>query len=291
MRLAAQTTAQRAVVAMGRPGAGRMLRVASLWAAGCGLGAAAGGVGLPAAALLAVLVFLGWGNAWDVVAGTDWFGPLAGCWPPARPVALPALPYMQPGSPAGRLVRALGRVLGWWQTAFWPALSAPILSLLAALALVGALLLLLPERLAMLHVALAAVLGLVLVWRRRGRRPLGAQAVVQVGLPWLAGHLVVAPPSGLSWVLASCFSLAAWGVLRVAHKGGGLLLLNGGLVLALAALAAARQPLAAALVGLLFFGQLALQPSLRHGADPASIAGRTWPWLLAAMALAALATP
>jgi hypothetical protein len=59
-----------------------------------------------------------------------------------------------------------------------------------------------------------------------------------------------------------------------------------------------KQPLAAGVSGLLLFGQVAMQPSLRYGAVPATgerpyafVSRRTWPWLMAAMLLAALALP
>jgi hypothetical protein len=50
-----------------------------------------------------------------------------------------------------------------------------------------------------------------------------------------------------------------------------------------------KQPLAAGAVGLLLFGQVAMQPLLRLGADPARIFHRAWPWLMAAMLASALA--
>ena len=73
----------------------------------------------------------------------------------------------------------------------------------------------------------------------------------------------------------------------------GLWLLDAGQAAAVALLLVFKQPLAAGVAGLLLFGQVALQPSLRYGGDAAHVAvgKRTWPWLMATMLLAALALP
>ena len=117
--------------------------------------------------------------------------------------------------------------------------------------------------------------------------------MVRVGLAWLAGHLAFGPMSGPSLALALCFTLAAWGARRLAGSPGagraGLWLLNGGQALGFVLLAAVKQPLAAGALGLLLLGPVALQPSLAAGADPGRVVARTWPWLMAAMLLAALA--
>jgi hypothetical protein len=129
-----------------------------------------------------------------------------------------------------------------------------------------------------------------------------------VGLSWLAGHAAFAEVSRPSLISALAFVLAVWGTLRAADGlRGGLWLLDGGQVVAVALLAASKEPLAAGLLGLLLFGQIALQstlkrfpmlalsvdevPSLRHGNDAALVMRWTWPWLLAAMLVAALAMP
>jgi hypothetical protein len=152
--------------------------------------------------------------------------------------------------------------------------------------------LLLPDRLRYLYAALVALLGLGVIWRRRGRATLAGGALVQVGLCWLAGHMVLAEISVPSLVLALAFSLAVWGGLRVAHgRSGGLWLLNAGQVVAVALLAALKQPLAAGALGLLLFGQVAFQLLLRLGGDPARVFRRTWPWLMAAILVAAVALP
>jgi hypothetical protein len=243
-------------------------------------------------ALVLLLAELAWGSLWDLTAGTDWFRPLTERWPPSHPAPLPVLPFTQPGSPAGRLGRGLGRLVAWWREVFWPVAGPSFLGLLAAILLAVVLGTILPDRLRPLNAILVALIGLGLVQRRRSRDSLAGTAAVQVGLCWLAGHMALVDVGVASLALALFFSLAVWGALRAAHGlAGALWLQNGGQVAAAALLVVLRQPLAAGAVGMLLLGQVALQPSLRHGGDPARIFRRTWPWLMGAMLLAALAVP
>jgi hypothetical protein len=130
--------------------------------------------------------------------------------------------------------------------------------------------------------------------RRRGKDPLALQALTRVGLSWLAGHAAFGELEPASLGMALCFSLAAWGDLRVAAGlSRGFWLLDGGQILGLAALLLLRQPIAAGFSGLLLFGQMAMQPSLHHRGPSAraAIARWTWPWLMVAMFVAARALP
>ncbi|MEJ2733827.1 MAG: hypothetical protein P8189_09725 [Anaerolineae bacterium] len=249
---------------------------------------------LLALALTLLLAELAWGSLWDLAVGTAWFRPLAEGWPPSRAAPAAALPYTQPGSPGGRLALRLGRLAAWWRASFWPAAGPALLGLLAALILTAVLALLLPNRLRPLYAALAALGGLGVVQRRRGRDPLAAQALVRVGLSWLAGHAALSEVGVASVVLGLAFSLAAWGLLRLgAGLGRGLWLLNGGQIVEVAVLVGVRQPVAAGVAGLLLFGQVAMQPALLYGGGLAhqTISRRSWPWLVAAMLVAAWALP
>jgi hypothetical protein len=268
------------------------------WAVVCGALASNGlrwqGGQLLDLVLALLLVELAWGSLWDLAVGTDWFRPLTAGWPPAQPSKLPTLPYTRPGSPSGRLARRLGRLVGWWREAFWPAAGAALLGLLAAAILTAVLALLLPNRLHPLQAALLALTALGVIQRRRGREPLAGQAFVRVGLSWLAGHALFADLGLASWILALSFALAAWGNLRLpAGLRRGLWLLNGGQVIGFAVLVGVQQPLAAGVAGLLLFGQVAMQPSLRYGspAAPATISTWTWSWMMAAMLVAGWALP
>jgi len=143
-----------------------------------------------------------------------------------------------------------------------------------------------------LSAAFAALAGVGLAWRRRGRDWLVGRALVMVALPWLAGHLAVAGPARGSAILALAFTLAFWGAERLAHGlRGGQWLLSLGQAGAVALLVAVEQPLAAGAAGALLLVQLALLPAVAAGADPARVARRARPWLAALMMLAALALP
>jgi hypothetical protein len=240
--------------------------------------------------LVLLLADLAWGNLWDLVAGYDWFGLLARGWPVRHTPQPAGLPYTLPHSPGGRIFGALARLGTWWRETFWPAGGPALLGVVAAAALAIVLNLLLPARLRLLNALLVALIGLGLVLRRRGKVPLGGTALVQVGLSWLAGHMVFSQLNAPSLALALAFTVAVWGALRVAErKRGALWLQNGGQVVAVALLVAVRQPLAAGAAGLLLLGQVALQPSLHYGGKADRIFRRGWPWLMAAMLLAALA--
>jgi hypothetical protein len=265
-----------------------------LWSVLCGA-LASGQLRLESDELLTLLLTLlladlAWGNLWDLAVGTDWFGLLAQGWPVRHAPAPAGLPYTLPHSPGGRIFGALGRFGTWWRETFWPAGGPALLGVVAAAVLAIVLNLLLPDRLRLLNALLVALIGLGLVLHRRGRAPLGGTALVQTGLCWLAGHMAFAKLNAPTLTLALAFSIAVWGALRLAEqKRGALWLLNGGQVVAAALLAAVKQPLAAGLVGLFLLGQVALQPSLYHDGQAVRIFRRGWPWLMAAMLVAALA--
>ncbi len=244
--------------------------------------------------LLLLLVELGWSNLWNLATTTEWFRPLSDDWPPEHYEPAVSLPFTLPTSPGGRMARGLGRVGTWWREAFWPATGAALLGLLATTLLTVILGVLLPQRLRLLAAALAALIGLGIVQRHRGREPLAGEALVRVGLSWLAGYAVFAGPGTASLALALALSLAAWGNLRLA--GGlprSLWLLNAGQAIAVIVILVLKQPIFAGVAGLLFFGQLAMQPSLHYAkdVDPSVVSRRTWPWLMALMLVVAWALP
>jgi hypothetical protein len=250
--------------------------------------------GLLTLAMVLLLAALGWGNLWDLAAGTDWLRSLAEDWPRARPAVLPSLPYTRPGSPAGRVWRWLSRGVGWWREAFWPSAGPALLGVMASATLTIVLSVLLPGRLRPLNAAMVALVGLGIALRRRGRNPLLGRALVQVGLSWLAGHAALTEIQAPSLVLALAYALAGWGVLRLAEgQAGGLWLLNGGQVAGVALLVVLKQPLAAGAVGLLLLGQVVMQPllHLEPDLDRAVLSRRMRFWLMAAMLAAAVAIP
>ena len=266
------------------------------WAVLCGMAASHRfrwqGEDLLTLALVWLLVEPGWGSLWSLTTGSDWFHRLAAGWPPSQPAAVAALPYSQPQAAAGRLRHWLSRLLGWGRETLWPQAGPSLLGLIGALVLIGALSRLLPTRFRPLQAILAAVIGLGLIQRCRGRAPLAGEAFVLVALTWWAGHLAFAPLNWPSLALALAFALAVWGSLRLeAGLRGGLWLLDGGQVLAAALLIGLKQPLAAGAVGLLLLGQGAWQLTLPQGGEAGAVARRMRPWLMAAMAVAAWVVP
>lgn len=267
-----------------------------LWAAGCGALASNAlhwvGQDLLTLVLVLVLVDLAWGSVWVLVDGIDWRRLLVAGVPKVSVKWGPTLPYLQPDSPAESLFRRLGRFSAWWRQVLWPSSGPSLLGLVSAGVLAGVLTLLLPRQIAPLNAVLVGIVGLGVAQRWRGGLPLVAQSFAMVGLSWLAGHAAFAAPAGHSIMLAVCYSLATWGGQRLAAgQSGALWLLNGGQAAAIVVLVVLRQPLAAGLVGLLLFGQIALHPSLCRQAAPAQVVRRTWPWLFVSMLGAALAIP
>ncbi len=275
----------------------RLPGIVGLWAVLCGV-LAAGRWPLRAADLVTllfvvILVTLGWGTVWHLVTTADWFGAWADRRLYSETASWRGLPYTQSGSPAGRLGRWLGVFTGWWRETFWPRLGQSAMGLLVAAALIGASVLILPARLGPLHVAFAALVGLAIVRLRRGNRSPGGEAAARIGLGWLAGYLAFGEMQWPSPALALCFTLSAWGALQVggaqAVGRAGLWLLNGGQVLGLAVMIIVKQPLATGGLGLALFGQVALQLEVLQRGDPEGMIRHTWPWLMAAMAVAAAA--
>lgn len=268
----------------------------AIWATGCGALASNDlhwvGQDLLTLALVLILVDLAWGSLWDLADGTNWHRLLAAGAQPVPGEWRAILPYLQPGSPAERLFRRLGRFSTWWRQVLWPGVGPALLGLVAAGVLTGVLTLLLPRQVAPLNAVLVVIVSLGVAQRWRGGLALAAPAFAMVGLSWLAGHAAFAAITRHSIALALCYSLATWGLLRLGvGQGRALWLLNSGQAVAAVLLVVLEQPLAAGLVGTLLLGQIALQPSLFWGAEPAQVARRTWPWLLVSMLGAALAIP
>jgi hypothetical protein len=94
---------------------------------------------------------------------------------------------------------------------------------------------------------------------KEGIEPWLPHALVVPGLAWLAGHLAFAGWAWPSAALVLFYSTAVWGLLRMREsRRGGMWLLGAGQVLAVALLAAVRQPLPAGLCGVLLLFQVAL---------------------------------
>jgi hypothetical protein len=207
-------------------------------------------------------------------------------WPLHRARRRPALPYVQPESPAGRL-------LGWPQPGAAAAMARAGLPL-AALAL----LLALPvSRLALLLTGLVLLAVLVgMAAQQAGLSGLAGwlQALVQTALPFVLGVSLAGPWPGAPQIaflvgLGLGYTLLARSLVPPSQQTPtgrmlNLLIAAAGFAAILAVLLAARLPLATGAVGL-----LAVAPLLLLARMDGSPARAVQPWLLAGVMLSAAA--
>jgi hypothetical protein len=268
----------------------------SAWSVVCGILASNhalwNGEDLLTLALVLGLVTLGWGSLWNLVSDAGWVQPPDRDRSRAYRTVLPAPPFTRPRSPAGQLLRAFETLVGWWQGVLWPAAGEALTTAFLCTLLLVALSALLPVPLVWLHAAFAVIVGMGAWMRRRSAAPLAGQCGVAVGLGWMAGYVVFAGFDAPSLALAFLYSGAAWGIVRMqAGRPAGLWLLAGTQTISGAILVWLGQPLAAGALALLLLGQIALHLSSLDSSEAALAARRTWPWLLAAMLVAAWALP
>ncbi len=263
--------------------AGSPWRLSGGWLLLAGLIAAAGqqawrGPWLPVLLALALAEVV-WGALW-------WQLTASHAWPLHQARRRPALPYVQPDSPAGRL-------LGWPKPGAAAAMARSGLPL-AALALLLALPI---SRLALLLtglVLLAALLGMAARQAELSGLAGWLQALVQMALPFVLGVSLAGPwppaPQGAFLVgLGSGYTLLARSLLVSSHQTPtgrmlNLLIAAAGFAAILAVLLAARLPLAAGVVAL-----LAVAPLLLLARMDDSPARAAQPWLLAAVMFSAAA--
>jgi hypothetical protein len=188
-----------------------------------------------ALALLAILVDPLWGSIWRLAGGRRALLAL----PPADKDFAPppgvTLPYLQPGSPAARLLA--GDHTDIWPSALRVGAPAVVLAVLVA-ALLGVY---------AIGLTLAVVVLAALGWtvrRTSGYSALLLQSIVAIGLPWLLTvQQTQQVQEDINW-LPQLLLAGAW----VLHQWGGLRNGQGRDWLGLAALAAAQVLMAALLV-------------------------------------------
>ena len=263
------------------------------WSALCGA-VASGWLTLSGQNLLVLLIalFLAdalWGTLWHLIAEKDWF---ASSGAHSQTQELTALPYTAPGSPSHRVSSRLGRSLAWWQAVFWPQLGSALISLVVVLPLTLILAIILGQRVILLTSAALAIMVLALLRaRRRSSPPLYLQAILEVGLAWLAGHTAFGSPTSWSFLLAALYTVGYYSCLKLATSDGRhwptLLKVSQAAVIAL--LIFLRQPVMAGVVGLLLLPQMLLRPFLDEGGAELWYLPRIGPFLMAGMLLAALA--
>jgi len=234
-----------------------------------------------------------WGALWTLVAEADWLLVLDGRRLPAHGERVPVLPYTAPGSPARQFAFWLGRVRIWTREEFTPRLGEHITGLAVILPLLAVLSTVLGPQAVTLSLAALGVALLALLVRSPGRPPSRwLRALMEIGLPWLLGHGVLAILTTRSALIALCYTIAYGAALGLplAVDWRALFLLNGGQVAMLSLLVLWRQPVAATIGGLLLLAQMAAQT---HLDDSATRVGWYLRWtqllLLAGMLVAALA--
>jgi len=249
------------------------------------------GEALLQAALLLTLAELGWGNLWWAVAGTDW-ATLRERWNswPRVSAAAGLLPYTQFDSPAGRLAHWWADLRAWGRAELWPQRGVQLGAILIGLPLVLVLSAALGQAALLLTLAALSISQMALfMGPADGHASPLAQAVVEIGLPWLGGAMVFGRLTGSNLAIAAGLMMAYIGLVLIGReKRGGIWLAIGQGIMVLT-LIALRRPLAAAAVGALYFSQLAFLPWNPDGlGGHATIRLVQWPFL-AAMLVAAVA--
>ncbi len=278
------------------------------WAVLCGA-LVSGGWRWQADALLALLVALFvtealWSTWRAMLIDLDWPRYIAEYPLPGRGDPVLAPPFTTPWSPVGRLLLGWGRVRRWMRET----LPLERQSALFALPILPPLILVLSAA-AGAQMAILSLLALALIaieWRASLRADLRAnmrnrphsslQASVEIGLSWLAGHLVFAPLTWQSLTLACSYALVYQGMLALLQPAlsspaysWALALIYGGQGAAMALLVAAQRPLAALALGVLAAPQLLLVDRSRPARHGAWYVRHTAPLIMLAMLIAAWA--
>lgn len=263
------------------------------WAALCGL--LASGAALRQGedwlrlALLLLLVDEGWGTLWAALSGANWALAIERWTKWNRNRALLSLPYTLPGTPGDRISRWVGRLVTWWETAFWPVCGASVRGMVIALPLTALLAVLLGPELILLSLGALALMQLGVIWEGgTGALPARWDGWVVVALPWLAGHGAFGSLSLSSAGLAALFA-TAWGHTWDTNGRGARAILIISQLSSAALLVVLRRPLAASFVLLALLPQMALLPWRQLDLPAIRFVRHTRPWLMAAMVVAALA--
>ena len=243
--------------------------------------------------LLVILADLGWGNIWWAVAGTDW-STMRDRWnawvSPETGSGTAVLPYMQPASPAGRLVRWWADLRAWSRVELWPERAAQLGAILIGLPVALTLSAALGTEMVLMTLGVMAISQMALFLGRANGSPSPlAQAIVEIGVPWLSGSLMFGRLDGAILAAAIGLALAYVGLVLLGRgKQGGIWLALGQMILVIVLLTM-RHSLGAAAVGIFVLPQLALLPWHTAGlGDLATVRLAQWP-MLAAMFVAALA--
>ena len=164
------------------------------------------------------------------------------------------LPYTQVGSPGYRMGQRLKQAGNWWKDTFWTQAGWMLSGVVfesGGMLLLG---LVLGPPVTWLVVLSFGMIGLGLLVRPYcWDLAIVFRALVEVGVPWLAGYLIIVPLSPVALVMAGFFTLIYGVSLRLSIKGMGKSVWLIALALAglLGLLIHIRRPLSVALLGLL----------------------------------------
>jgi hypothetical protein len=263
-----------------------------LWAIVCGIVASGGwkwtGATILQAVLLFLLIDLAWASLWAAAVETDWATP-AQQWGKSPGVLTFSLPYMQINAPGGRLQRWLAHTLEWWREHLGPAIGSRVSTIVLCLALCAALSAVLGwTAMAISAAGLAVVQAGVIAARGTGRPNPALKATLEIGLAWVISHVILAPLTAPSVVLALAFAAAYATGLALIEGGRRATVWNAAQFAAAAMLVLMRQPVAALAVFFMVIPQLLLEPALRRGVGGAWFVRSAQAWLMLAMFVAAV---
>ena len=234
---------------------------------------------LPTTALALALALGGWMPLWRAITTTDWKTPLSRWRAWQARAQLPRWPYLQPGTPGAALHRALEHARAWWRDVGASALAGPLRTVLSAAALSVLLGAVLGQTALLLSALLLTCAELAALWHEgEGGVGTGWDAVGRVGIPWLLGASLAAPPSLVAWLSALAVTLL------VGFQAAGRAWSVVGPLVAAAFLLWQQYPVAVGAVLLLSLPGWLL---LLDGVTPERYRRAVAPWLLATLLLIA----
>jgi len=274
---------------------GSGLWLGPIWAIVCGIIASGGWKWSAASALQVALLFFlvegAWATLWAAAAETDWATP-AREWGKSNVTVAPALPYAQPNTPGDRALRWYSHTVEWWREHLRPSIGRTASTIILCLALAVALSAVLGWPVMALSAAAVAVVQLgVIIGRGTGRPTPLLKATLEIGLVWLAAHIVFAPLTPVSVLVAIAFATAYAAGLTLIEGGQRVTMWNAAQFAVAALLTLMRQPVAALALFFIVLPQLLLEPTVRRAAGKAAgvwFVRSTQAWLMLGMLLAAI---
>jgi hypothetical protein len=271
---------------------GSGLWLGPIWAIVCGSIASGGWKWTSQTALQALLLFFlvdgAWATLWAAAVETDWATP-AQEWGKSNVTPAYTLPYTRPNTPGDRVLRWLAYTIEWWREHLRPSIGSSVSKIALCIALGVALSAVLGWPAMALSAASLAIVEAGVIAGRGSGRPLPAlKATLEIGLAWVVSHVVFAPLTVPSVVLAAAFAAAYGTGLTLIEGGRRATAWNSAQFTAAGLLVLMRQPVAALAVFFIVIPQMLLEPALRRGAGGAWFVRSTQAWLMLAMLVAAV---